>query len=247
MGPPLTSQPASSDIDSGAGHPSPSGSWRTAFTAGLVAARANLLPGLLLNALALALVLAWFFHPGTRTVLDQVQGLKERWGYGFAALSTAIAGALLPLLLARLLTTRREAWTVLAWTLPFWALKGLEVNGLYDLQGLVFGAEPSPAVVAIKVLIDQGVYVTLWAAPTQTLFYRWLELGRRSAPLRAELGRGWYARACLPVLVSNWCLWTPAVALIYCLPVPLQLPVQNLILCLWVLLLTVLTRSKDSP
>ena len=221
------------------------GPWRSAFVAGLAAARANLLPGLLLNTVALILVLAWFFHPGTRAVLDQVQGLKERWGYGFAALSTAIAGALLPLLLARLLTARRDAWGLLAWTLPFWALKGLEVNGLYDLQGLVFGGEPSPAVVAIKVLIDQGVYVTLWAAPTQTLFYRWLERGRRWAPLRAELGKGWYDRACLPVLVSNWCLWTPAVALIYCLPVSLQLPVQNLILCLWVLLLTVLTGRRD--
>jgi hypothetical protein len=218
--------------------------WRDAVRAGLHAARANLLPGVVLNAVALALVLAYFLHPGTQAALGEVKELKERWGYGFAALSTALFGGLLPFLLHRALGGGRQAWSLLAWTLPFWAVKGLEVNGLYDLQGHVFGAEPSPGVVALKVLIDQGVYVTLWAAPTQTLFYRWLELDRRWPALAAELGRGWYARACLPVLITNWCLWTPAVTLVYCLPVPLQLPVQNLILCLWVLLLTVLTGRK---
>ena len=39
----------------------------------------------------------------------------------------------------------------------------------------------------------------------------------------------------LPLVVLNWMVWLPAVVVIYCLPVPLQLPIQNLVLCLFCL------------
>jgi hypothetical protein len=46
----------------------------------------------------------------------------------------------------------------------------------------------------------------------------------------------------LPILIANWGIWTPAVAIIYLLPTALQLPMQNIVLCFFTLLLATITR-----
>lgn len=56
--------------------------------------------------------------------------------------------------------------------------------------------------------------------------------------------RGWYARTVLPTLIANFGVWVPAVAIIYALPTPLQLPRQNLVLCFFTLLLAHLNRRQ---
>ena len=56
----------------------------------------------------------------------------------------------------------------------------------------------------------------------------------------------WYATRCLPLLMANLGVWVPAVAVIYALPLALQLPVMNLVLCLFVLFVMILTREEVS-
>jgi hypothetical protein len=58
------------------------------------------------------------------------------------------------------------------------------------------------------------------------------------------MGERWYRRRVLPVMVSNWGVWIPAVSIIYMLPPALQLPLQNLVLCLWALMLIFLTSPR---
>jgi hypothetical protein len=41
----------------------------------------------------------------------------------------------------------------------------------------------------------------------------------------------------------TWALWIPAVTLIYSMPLPLQLPLANLILWLWMLILLFTSRN----
>lgn len=208
--------------------------------------RANAIPGLILNLVAASLGAAYAWHPGTRAVFSAVGELKSSAPYLFSMISTMIFGGLLPVILQRLGAARCEPWRYLLFLMPFWAYKGAEVNLLYELQAMVFGTEPSFTVVAAKVAVDQLVYVTLWATASQVLAYAWMDAGFRLGPVRADLARGrWYLRRCVPVLVTNWALWTPAVAILYQLPVELQLPFQNLILCLWVLLLSFLTKPGD--
>jgi hypothetical protein len=48
----------------------------------------------------------------------------------------------------------------------------------------------------------------------------------------------------LPTLIANFGVWVPAVAIIYALPTPLQLPLQNLVLCFFTLLLAHLNRRQ---
>jgi hypothetical protein len=44
------------------------------------------------------------------------------------------------------------------------------------------------------------------------------------------------------MLLSSLGVWLPAVAIIYTLPTPLQLPLQNVVLCFFTLLLAHLAR-----
>ena len=220
---------------------------RRALLRGVAAVRANLVPGLILNAVAAAVGAAYAWHPGTREVFERVAVVKGHAPWIFAMCSTMLFGGLLPVVLQRLGAARREPWRYLVFLLPFWAYKGLEVNALYALQAWLFGLEPSAGVVALKVAADQLVYVTVWATPSQVLVYQWMDAGFRVGPVRADLARGrYYLRQCVPVLVTNWALWTPAVAILYQLPLELQLPFQNLILCLWVLLLSFLSKPGDA-
>ena len=60
----------------------------------------------------------------------------------------------------------------------------------------------------------------------------------------AAVGERWYLTRCLPLLIMNLGVWVPAVAIIYALPLALQLPMQNLVLCLFVLVVMMLTREE---
>jgi hypothetical protein len=44
------------------------------------------------------------------------------------------------------------------------------------------------------------------------------------------------------VVLSNWLVWIPAVSVVYAMPAELQIPLFNLVLCFWVLLLAVLNK-----
>ncbi|MEL7088826.1 MAG: Mpv17/PMP22 family protein, partial [Planctomycetota bacterium] len=111
----------------------------------------------------------------------------------------------------------------------------------YRLQAVWFGQGSDPGTLAKKILVDMGVYCPVWAVPSAVFAYAWAEKGfsltRTLAPIRRLGFRGWFGRDVLPVMISNWSVWVPAVCVIYCLPLALQLPVQNLVLCFWSLLL----------
>src|SRR5690349_12615704 len=64
----------------------PESAWRQS----LAAARANFLPGLALQAAALALVLAYYFHPAAHAALDALAEQKLRHGWRFSLVSTAL-------------------------------------------------------------------------------------------------------------------------------------------------------------
>ncbi|OYV03902.1 MAG: hypothetical protein CFE26_19720, partial [Verrucomicrobiales bacterium VVV1] len=138
------------------------------WTAGIQAARANVVPGLIVQALMLTVLLAYYFYPPTRTWLDQLATVKSRWGYGYTALSSMVAGALIPELLRILVfqraTVKRENLSNLLFALPFWCFMGVVVDFFYRRQAGWFGEEATLAVVAKKVLVDQFLYSPLFSA-----------------------------------------------------------------------------------
>lgn len=217
--------------------------WR----AGVRAARATAVPGLVLQAVALALVLAYYHHPATHHAVNELAHLHERMGFGFGIISTGLFGGVIPFLYlrARRRTRDRFSWAGGAALTAFWAYKGLEVGVWYRLLALVVGEATDVSTVAIKMVLDQFLYCPVIAVPVTVLVYAWVETGFQTAPVMRDLkAGGWYRRRVFPVLISNLGVWIPAVCIIYALPTPLQLPLQNLVLCFFTLLLAHVMQEK---
>ena len=219
--------------------------------AGLAAARANLLPGVVLSVFAVGLLLAFELHGPTHAWMQRMGEWKLRLGWPFAVLSTALFGGVIPGLVQRMRPALRHTmpWPALAFLAAFWGYKGLEVDLLYKLQAMLFGEGKDPITIGQKILLDMGIYCPIWAVPSTVLAYaykdRRFNWRRATEPIRRLGLWHWYTQVALPVIISNWAVWVPAVCVIYCLPLALQLPMQNLVLCFWSLLLVIQVQIAD--
>jgi len=225
------------------------------WLAGLRAARANLLPGFFVQGVMLALVFGYYRIPGSRDVLDQLATLKSNWGYGYAAVSALIAGAIIPEILRVLVfqkgRARRENLDHFLFAACYWGIGGMQVDLFYRVQAVWFGSDPEFAVVLKKVLVDQFLYCPLIAAPQAVILYDWKRLGFARKHLRGFFTTDYYRRAVLPTLFATWGVWIPIVAALYSLPALLQIPLFSLALSLWVMIFTWMSeqrvRSPQSP
>ena len=217
------------------------------WQAGLRGARANLVPGLVLQAVALAVVLAYYHHAPTRAVFEQLMAVRARTGLVFGILSTGLFGGVLPYCYLR---TNRASRSQYGWRqglllTAFWGYKGLEIEIWYRLLAHVVGTGHDFVTIATKACLDQFVYCPAFAVPLTVLVYKWnalnFDLRAVGADFRAP---GWFVRSVLPTLLANFGVWMPAVAIIYALPTPLQLPLQNLVLLFFTLLLAHLNRRR---
>jgi hypothetical protein len=224
---------------------SPSIPWRQS----MAAARANLVPGLILQAFALALCLAYYFHPPSHHAMDLLAAFKARWGWRYSLVSTAVFGGLIPFLFMRLNTATRLGTPVShgIFFMAFWAQKGVEVDLFYRLQGWMFGNDNGLGTVACKVAVDQLVYSVFCSTPFGLLAFYWKDAGFSFARLR-RLRWMPFLRANLPKgLIGVWSVWVPAVSIIYSLPPSLQIPLYNIVLCFYALLFATLHRGNEEP
>jgi hypothetical protein len=200
---------------------------------------------LVLQGFALAIVVSYFELPAVGAALDAVGAMKERLGYLYSSLSTALFGGVIPfcVLLVSGRVARGRAGRELLFYVAFWAWKGAEIDALYRAQALWFGRDASALVIVEKTLVDQFLYNPLWAAPTQTIFFLWKDSGFSRGQLKLRLTHQSLQHRVLVVLVSTWVVWIPAVGVVYSLPSALQLPLFNLVLCFWCLLLSFVSRE----
>lgn len=210
------------------------------------AARRNLVPGLALQAIALALVLAYYLAPATRPAFDAVARLKLDGGYLFAAIATAIAAGLVPWLIeaARGDIPRRLLAVDLTYVLGVWAWRGAEVDAFYRFQGWLFGTGTDAATIACKVALDMLVYAPLWAQPILVACFRLREHGYRFAEFRAAWRWRPFVHQVFIVQASGWVVWVPTVCIVYSLPAPLQFPLFAVMVCFWSLLLATLVERE---
>jgi hypothetical protein len=220
------------------------------LSSGLAGMKHNALPGLALWILALLLILADRWIPSAHVVFQNVGILKSRYGLAFSATTTALFGGALPffflVVIGRIRRSRLAA--ELAFYALFWAYKGIEVDLFYRLQSYLFGDHAAPGTIVRKVLVDQFVYNPIWAAPTSALAFMWKESSFSWRSMKPRLGLDFMTFSVPVTLMSTWAVWIPAVAIIYCLPAPLQIPLFNLVLCFWVLVLSFISkRPADGP
>lgn len=220
--------------------------WKSVVSSGVAGVKRNALPGLALQTFALALVAAYYFAPSARPGFDEVAAWKVRYGFAYSALATGLFGGVIPylylLFAGRIPAERRRA--ELLFYLLFWAYRGVEVDLFYRLQAHVFGDAATLAVVLPKVLVDQLVYSVFIAAPGQVVFFLWKDRGFCFRAIKPDLNLGYLTASVVTVVFSQWMVWVPAVSIIYCLPSPLQIPLFNLVVCFWVLLLTFVSQRS---
>lgn len=219
------------------------------WIAGLKAARANLIPALILQAIMLALLLGYYFYPPTTHWLDQLAVLKERWDFGYSAVSAIIAGAVIPEIMRILVfqkgwLSRKNLYNLL-FTVPFWCVMGLLVDVFYRTQALVFGAEATFPIVATKVFFDQFLYSPFIATPLTCWLYDWKHSGYSLSDPGRYFTKAYARDVMAPVVFANWGVWLPVVSVLYSLPSLLQIPLFGLALSLWVLLYTWISEQRN--
>ena len=221
--------------------------YESPWKAGWESARLLIWPGLVLQFMALALVLAYYFAPAAHGPFVQVASWREAGGFFFSAISTSLCGGVLPFLYLRWNPATRTAhpWSQLTFFTVFWAWKGIEVDLLYRGLSWAFGREAVFLTIAAKVLFDQLVYNPFYATPVSSLFYAWKNAGFHWAPVVADWTAGrWYQRRVISPQLAVWCVWGPAVCCIYALPPVLQIPLFNVVLCFWSLLFASITSRQ---
>ncbi|GGA68589.1 hypothetical protein GCM10011369_07790 [Neiella marina] len=206
----------------------------------------NIKPAIALQSLAAALVLCYYFVPATLPVFDFFADLKAQYGIGYAMVSTAFFGGLLPFIYL-LLSGRIERQPIaqLAFYLVLWAWLGACVDTLYRFQGDLFGHGTDIITLAKKVAVDQFIYSAFYAAPLVALTFLWKEQGFSFKRWRAALNRQTFTLNIPANIASNWLVWIPAVVAIYSMPSALQIPLFNVVLCFYVLLVAVLNKEKS--
>ena len=211
------------------------------------AAKANLLPGLLLQCLMLVFFSLYVAHEGTKQFLGHVAHVKHEAGYAFAFVSYVFAGAFLPEILRIGFfqsgkATRRNLWLFLT-AVPLWGVMGMLVDLLYRMQSVWFGTGHNWETLFFKLLVDQLLFSPFVSAP---LIAAWLLLRDhrfRSSAFPKIFCANFVLEKVFPVVVAGWCVWVPGVLFVYSMPPLLQIPVAVFIQVFWVLILTTMEET----
>lgn len=212
----------------------------------LSALKKNLFPGLVLQVFAVSILLIYFFVPASTSVFALLGELKQTYGFGYSFIATALFGGLIPFLylwLSKSLAPSRNVLGLLVFYVIFWGLKGMEVDFFYRLQADWFGTGNDAKTIVTKMAVDQFLYSALWAAPSITIVYLWMESNWSFIEAKKAMTKEFFCVKIPTVILSNWLVWIPAVCVVYAMPGELQIPLFNLVLCFWVLLLAVLNKK----
>lgn len=215
--------------------------------ASLAGIRINLVPGIALWIVGITVIATYHFVDAATPVFERIAELKLTYGYLYSGAATAIFGGIIPFLYLRAVgkVPEEKNWSWFLFFLVFWTWRGVEVDAFYRLQDLLFGNGTDARTIARKVAVDQFLYSAFWAAPILVIFYSWKEAGFSWNRLKKRIGRRMFLFEIPSVLLSTWIVWIPAVAIIYSLPLPLQIPLFNLVLCFFVLLVSVLEKPDS--
>jgi hypothetical protein len=211
--------------------------------------RQNWLPCVLLNILAVSLVVSYYRSPALAGMWETVGAFKVRWSFVFSCVSTMFAAAVMPFFVQWAMGTlpAEGRWRKLGMRMLFWGYRGMEIDLFYRVQGWVFGQGNDVTTLVTKVAMDQFVMSPVWFVPTYVLALRWIEQGGSWTRLWGSLDREFWTRMLPTVLVTNWLIWIPALALVYSLPAALQFPLFAVVMCFFILVVTLIARDTRQP
>src|SRR2546423_2706219 len=219
---------------------------RTSLALGWEAAKANAVPGFILQAAMLLVLIGYYLSPPIANLLNRLAQIKSESGLAFVVVAAACAGAIVPEIFVIVFFQRgrfrKQNVRNLAFTIPTWGIDGILVDLMYRMNAVWFGDVTTVWVVTAKILVDQMGYNPFFAAPAEVLVYEWKNEGFSSKSVRRAFTWEHYRVRIVPTLVATWAVWAPLMAIIYSLPFALQFPLFSIALTFWVLLLTYMTN-----
>lgn len=214
------------------------GSFAAAFRIGLASARANLVPMVVLWALAGALVGAYFLLDPFRGMLDPVAEWHRAWGWRSAFVSQAIFCGILPgvfLLAIRSIRPRYPFLTILAQSV-WCGCFGICNNEVFHLMARALGDNAHISTVLAKSAFDQFVWTIAVIAPANAVFFFWVGRDFSLARVKRDWPSPFFRRMVLPNLIPNWIVWIPVSLAIFSFPFPLQIHVNGIVCTFWTLM-----------
>jgi hypothetical protein len=219
---------------------------RPPLALGWEAAKANAVPGFILQAAMLLVLIGYYSNARFADFLNRLAQYKSDHGLAFVVVAAVLAGAIVPELFVIVFFQRRrfrrENLRNLAFTIPTWGVDGILVDLMYRLNAVWFGDVTAVWVVTAKILVDQLGYNPFFAAPAEVLVYEWKNEGFSWKSVSRALTWKHYRDKIVPTLLATWAVWGPLMAIIYSLPFALQFPLFSIALTFWVLLLTYMTN-----
>ena len=192
---------------------------------GVDAVRALWLPFVLIQALGLLLVIAYFYVPAIARACDSVGRLKASTGLWFAAITMPIACGIVPEIFKFLAGVDRSfsryRLGFMLHNVGLFCVGGILIDLFYTWLGWLFADAPPLVSVPGKVLIDQLIYTPIIGVPLISVSYTLRKLSYRPLLAAQHINAAWYLREVPPVLVTCWAYWFPMTILMYTLPATL--------------------------
>ena len=219
--------------------------------AGLIAAKQSLKPAVFVWGIMACVAALYYAVPATQSFFAALDVLQTKMGLLFPFLGMGLSVGLLAEAV-KVLMSPEKRWTKVNtgnafFNLLMFGFLGVLQSYFYALQAKLFGTGTSWQVLVPKVLVDHFVWTVFLANPYQTILYLWKNTGFSFKKVTSQMVpfKPFWGTQILPVLITNWAFWIPMVAIIYCFPAELQLPLAILAVTIWVLLLSILTATKD--
>lgn len=209
--------------------------------------KVNLFPGLILQAFAITLLVLYYNFEPVKELCNEIAATKTKYGYLFSGFSTALFGGLFPslFLMYRGNIPKNQWLSHGLFFCLFWFYKGMEVDFLYRMQALMFGDGTDTATIVKKVAFDQFVYNFIYACASITFCYMWKDNGFSIKETKKKINKETFTVTLPSVILSTWIVWIPTTAVVYSLPSALQVPLFNIVLCFFVLMVSSITEDKS--
>ncbi|HAL92895.1 MAG TPA: hypothetical protein DCM68_07725 [Verrucomicrobia bacterium] len=210
----------------------------TPWQIGVRAARANLVPGLVLQVAAVLFVVAYYRSASFHGLLQHVADWQDRHGIVFTMLMRVVFNGIVPAVFCAGIPglRMRRPWAALLFGMAWWGFMGANTHLFYTFQAWWWGADARVSTVLLKTATDMLVYSPFYASPIVAVAHLWQDQNYSWHATRLQLGPGWYRRIVLPNQVPGWTFWTPGVMILYSLPTDLQMPMSALLGCFWALM-----------
>lgn len=217
--------------------------------AGLNAAKQSIKPAAFVWGVMACVAALYYAVPASQGFFSALASIQKRMGPLFPFLGMGLSVGLIAEAV-KVLMSADKRWTRTntanaSFNLVMFGAIGVVQDHLYAFQERIFGTGTSLQVLVPKVLFDQFVWTVFFANPYQTILYLWKNNGFSARRVVAQMipFKPFWGKQVLPVLITNWAFWIPMVAIIYCFPSELQLPLAILAVTIWVLLLSILTSA----